>query len=146
MFDIFTINIGDRLGFYQDLAGGEALTSVELASRTGTQEHYVREWLEQHTVTDILQVDDRGNQDMNEVIQKSSLDRPATYTIKVPGHLDDSWADWIGRMTITVESEGDGLPITTLVGMVDQAALQGLLRRLYSLGLPLISVNCIEVD
>jgi hypothetical protein len=47
-------------------------------------------------------------------------------------------------MTITVESEGDGLPVTTLTGTVDQAALQGLLRRLYSLGLPLISVICVE--
>jgi len=46
-------------------------------------------------------------------------------------------------MTITVESEGDGPPVTTLTGTVDQAALQGLLRRLYSLGLPLISVNCV---
>ncbi len=48
-------------------------------------------------------------------------------------------------MTISVESEGDGLPVTTLTGTVDQAALQGLLRWLYSLGLPLISVNCLEV-
>ena len=43
-----------------------------------------------------------------------------------------------------VESEGDDPPITTLTGTVDQAALQGLLRRLYSLGLLLISVNCVE--
>jgi hypothetical protein len=47
-------------------------------------------------------------------------------------------------MTITVENEGDGLLVTTLTGVVaDQAALQGLLRRLYSLGLPLMSVNWI---
>jgi hypothetical protein len=51
-----------------------------------------------------------------------------------------------GGMTITVESEGDGLRITTLTGTLDQVALQGLLRRLYSLGLPLISVNCIACD
>jgi hypothetical protein len=48
-------------------------------------------------------------------------------------------------MTITVESEGDGSPITILTGTFDQAALQGLLRRLYSLGLPLISVIYIDV-
>jgi hypothetical protein len=75
---------------------------------------------------------------------KPSLDRPATYQIKVPGELDETWSDWVGGMTITVESEGDGPPTTTLTGTVDQAALQGLLRRLYSLGLPLISVNCVE--
>jgi hypothetical protein len=81
---------------------------------------------------------------MKDVKQKLTLDRPATYQIRVPGEIDVSWADWAGGMTITVESEGDGQPITTLTGNVDQAALQGLLRRLYSLGLPLISVNCVE--
>jgi len=81
---------------------------------------------------------------MKEVKQKLTLDQPAIYQIKVPGELSDSWSDWAGGMTITVESEGDGPPITTLTGTLDQAALQGLLRRLYSLGLPLISVNCVE--
>ena len=83
---------------------------------------------------------------MKEVKQKLTLDRPATYQIKVPGELDESWSDWAGGMTIAVESEGDGeeRPVTTLTGTVDQAALQGLLRRLYSLGLPLISVICVE--
>ena len=82
---------------------------------------------------------------MKEVKQKFTLDQPATYQIKVPGHLDESWSDWAGGMTITVESEGEGLPVTTLTGTVaDQAALQSLLRRLYALGLPLISVNCVE--
>jgi hypothetical protein len=68
------------------------------------------------------------------------LDRPVTYRIKVPGHVGEDWSDWIGGMEITVESRGDGLPATTITGRLDQAALQGLLRRLYSLGLPLISV------
>jgi len=82
---------------------------------------------------------------MKNVNQKLTLDQPATYQIKVPGHLNTSWSEWAGGMTITVESEGDGLPVTTLTGAVaDQAALQGLLRRLYSLGLPLISVNWVD--
>ena len=44
-------------------------------------------------------------------------------------------------MTISVGSDGDGLPISTLTDAVDQAALLGFLRRLYSLGLPLVSVD-----
>jgi SAM-dependent methyltransferase len=36
--------VGDRLGLYRELARG-ALTSAELAKRTGTNERYVREWL-----------------------------------------------------------------------------------------------------
>jgi hypothetical protein len=81
---------------------------------------------------------------MKKAKHKLSLDRPTTYQIKVPGELDERWSDWAGGMTITVESEGDGPPATTLTGTVDQAALQGLLRRLYSLGLPLISVICVD--
>ena len=44
--------------------------------------------------------------------QKLSLDRPATYQIKVLGELDESWSDWAGGMTITVENEGEGPPVT----------------------------------
>jgi SAM-dependent methyltransferase len=57
-FDIFTIYLGDRLGFYQTLSDKGSLTSAELATYTETHERYVREWLEQQTVTGILQVDD----------------------------------------------------------------------------------------
>jgi hypothetical protein len=76
--------------------------------------------------------------------QKLTLDRPAAYEIAVPGELDESWADWLGKMKVTIESEGEGPPVTILTGTVDQAALHSLLRRLYSLGLPLISVICVE--
>ena len=81
---------------------------------------------------------------MNTVKQKLTLDGPATYRIQVPGELDAGWSDWAGGMTIAVESGGDGPPVTTLTGTVDQAALQSVLRRLYSLGLPLISVILVE--
>jgi hypothetical protein len=72
---------------------------------------------------------------------KLTLDRPAMYQIKVPGRLNESWVAWDGGMAATFKNDGDGAPVTTLTGVVDQAALQGLLRRLYSLGLPLISAN-----
>ena len=83
---------------------------------------------------------------MKKVSPKLTLYQPATYQIQVPGELGESWSDWAGGMTITVDSEGDGPPVTTLTGSVDQAALQGLLRRLYSLGLPLISVVWVGAD
>ncbi|HEY0970038.1 MAG TPA: methyltransferase domain-containing protein [Gemmatimonadales bacterium] len=58
-FDMFTIYMGDQLGFYEALAASDRpLTPGELATRTGTQRRYVREWLEQQTVTGILVVDD----------------------------------------------------------------------------------------
>lgn len=83
---------------------------------------------------------------MKNAKDKLTLDRPATYQIKVPGELDVRWAGWAENMITVVESEADGSSVTIFTGAVDQAALQGLLRRLYSLGLPLISVNWIGGD
>jgi hypothetical protein len=83
---------------------------------------------------------------MKEVEQKLTLDKLAIYQIKVPGHLDKRWVDWVGSITITFESEIDSPPVTILTGTFDQAALQGLLRRLYTVGLPLISVICLVYD
>jgi SAM-dependent methyltransferase len=57
-FDIFTIYIGDRMGFYRALSEHGPATSGELAARTGACERYVREWLEQQTVAGILTVED----------------------------------------------------------------------------------------
>jgi len=37
--------LGDKLGLYKAMAGAGPLTPAELASRTGTSERYVREWL-----------------------------------------------------------------------------------------------------
>lgn len=75
--------------------------------------------------------------------RKLTLDQLAIYQIKVPGELDKSWLDWIEDITVVVEID-DSLPVSILTVTVDQAALQGLLRRLYSLGLPLISVILID--
>ena len=75
---------------------------------------------------------------------KLTLDRPVTYQIKVPGQLDASWVEWGEGLAIAVTSEANLPTVTTLTGRLDQAALQGLLRRLYALGLPLISLQWVE--
>jgi SAM-dependent methyltransferase len=56
--DVFSVYLGDRLGFYRALANGVQVTSTGLAASTGTSERYVREWLEQQAATGILTVDD----------------------------------------------------------------------------------------
>ena len=76
--------------------------------------------------------------------QKLTLYQPVRYEIKIPGDLDEKWLDWNGGMSATIESDRNGDPITILNLTVDQAGLQGLLRHLYSLGLPLISVLCVD--
>ena len=39
------IYIGDRLGLYRAMAGAGGMTSEDLASKTGTHERYIRDWL-----------------------------------------------------------------------------------------------------
>ena len=55
--EVFSIYLGDQLGFYQALADGTR-NSAELAAATGTHERYAREWLEQQAAAGILSVFD----------------------------------------------------------------------------------------
>ena len=57
-FQLFSIYIGDQLGYYAALAVGNAMDAGELAAATRTSERYTREWLEQQTVAGLLVVDD----------------------------------------------------------------------------------------
>jgi hypothetical protein len=58
--------------------------------------------------------------------------------IRVKGQLDQDWSEWLDDLAVRHTGDGD----TLLSGSVcDQAALYGLLARLSSLGLPLISVS-----
>jgi 2-polyprenyl-3-methyl-5-hydroxy-6-metoxy-1,4-benzoquinol methylase len=56
--ELYTVYLGDRLGFYRALAESGPVNSSELAERTGTAERYVREWLEHHASSGLLDVDD----------------------------------------------------------------------------------------
>lgn len=61
------------------------------------------------------------------------------------GKIDERIWHWFEDMTITAEHKADGKPVTTLTGLVaDQAALQGLLSRIYTLGFLVISVKRVE--
>jgi 2-polyprenyl-3-methyl-5-hydroxy-6-metoxy-1,4-benzoquinol methylase len=56
--ELLTVYLGERLGLYQALHADGPATSAELAGRTGTTERYVREWLEHHAASGLLEVDD----------------------------------------------------------------------------------------
>jgi hypothetical protein len=59
------------------------------------------------------------------------------YQIRVQGKLDASWSEWLGELEITPQPDGD----TLLTGsIVDQAALHGILDKLYGLNLSILSV------
>ena len=57
-FDLAGVYLGHRLGWYASLATDGPATPTELASRTGTDARYAREWLEQQAVGGILSVED----------------------------------------------------------------------------------------
>ncbi|MGA9537289.1 MAG: hypothetical protein WBR24_15405 [Desulfobacterales bacterium] len=70
------------------------------------------------------------------------FEKPATYRIRVTGHINDSLSDQLGGMVITRAFTADSRPITILVGHVsDHAALSGVLNELYQLHLPLLTVE-----
>ena len=72
---------------------------------------------------------------------RTDPDQAMIYQIRLKGHLSSQWTDWFGGLAITREESGD----TLLIGpVIDQAALYELLRKVRDLGMPLISVNCIE--
>ena len=54
------ISLGDSLGLYRALAEAGAVTSGELAERSGTQERWVREWLYNQAAAGILEHDGEG--------------------------------------------------------------------------------------
>jgi hypothetical protein len=69
---------------------------------------------------------------------------PRRYRISAQGRLSGRWQHWFDDMEVEIRSEA-GAEVTTLTGPVaDQAALLGLLQHLYTLGLPLLSVQSEE--
>lgn len=82
---------------------------------------------------------------MNETREHLPQDEPAVYQIQVDGRIDENLLDWFEEMTLSTEMGADGKPVTMLVGPVaDQAALHGLLSRIYTLGFLVISVARVE--
>jgi hypothetical protein len=74
-----------------------------------------------------------------------TLASPATYRIRVQGRLDSTWSALFGDMALSYQGASGLTPLTILTGRVlDQAALFGLLNRLYGLGLPLVSVQLLS--
>ena len=70
-------------------------------------------------------------------VRSGNVNKPTVVQIRVRGHLDAEWSDWFDGFTIVNEPGGD----TVMTGPVrDQAALNGLLTKVFDLNLELISV------
>jgi hypothetical protein len=67
------------------------------------------------------------------------------YQIQVQGSISDRWTSWFEGMTIEVKQTSDGSQFTTLTGpLTDQAALRGILIKLWNLNLILVSVMRVD--
>ncbi len=79
---------------------------------------------------------DAGNQGIDR--NKVSSSGGGNYEIRIQGYLNQSWSDWMEGLEIGMAENGE----TVLSGPVrDQAALFGILNRLFSLNVTLLSVN-----
>ena len=76
-----------------------------------------------------------------------TVDKPAMYCIRVVGYLDEHWSTRLGGLDINSSKNEGKREITTLSGpIIDQAALFGVLKALYDMRLPLLSVECLEIN
>lgn len=78
----------------------------------------------------------------------SPHDHPqAVYEIQVQGELGQGWEAWFSGLDVTLTCNSEQPSTTTFIGPVaDQAALRGLLCKLWDLNLTLISVRRIAID
>jgi SAM-dependent methyltransferase len=54
---LLLMTIGDKLGIYKAMAGAGALTSEQVATKTGLNERYVREWLGNQVASGYIEYD-----------------------------------------------------------------------------------------
>jgi hypothetical protein len=75
------------------------------------------------------------------------MDTPTVpiYCITMQGRLDEAWSEWLTGLTLTTTTDEHDAIVTSLTGeIVDQAALRGLLNRLWDWNLTLIAVTRLE--
>jgi hypothetical protein len=70
--------------------------------------------------------------------QAADSSHGSRYAIRVEGHLDAHWSEWLEGMTLTHEEGG----VTRLEGaLMDQGALHGLLNKLRDLRLTIVTLE-----
>jgi hypothetical protein len=68
---------------------------------------------------------------------------PTIYHITVQGQLKEEWAAWLNGMVVEIRNVGD---TNITIRVPDQAALRGILNKLWDLNLTLISAILQEDD
>jgi hypothetical protein len=70
------------------------------------------------------------------------MNAPKMYEIRVAGHLSANWAARFEGLSMRHAPKGE----TVFSGLLDQAALHGVLVKIRDMGLNLIAVNRIEAS
>ena len=74
-----------------------------------------------------------------------TMSGPAIYRIRVRGRLDADLSNRLEGMRIENLARADGKAESVLEGRIlDQAALAGVLNKLYELHLPVMAVDCLS--
>ena len=72
------------------------------------------------------------------------LNRPVVYEIIIRGQLKNKWTGWLAGDMAFQHTEGDSPDTSINIAVPDQAALRGVLNRIWDLNLSLISVNLVK--
>ena len=79
--------------------------------------------------------------------QRVNMFDPAVFVICVDAPLGESWSEYFGAQSISIDVDEAGRSTTTLISEpVDQAALVGMINLLNGLGLPVVSVECLAAS
>ena len=72
--------------------------------------------------------------------------RPIQCRITVRGRVAPHWSRWLGELQLSYRTAGEDGAVTDLSGtLADQSAIQGVLNRIWTLNLTVLSVR-ISVD
>jgi hypothetical protein len=68
---------------------------------------------------------------------------PTTYAIRVNGHLDKHWSEWLSELDMTHDTDG-----TTMItaSIADQAQLHGVLAGLRDIGAVITELHITDPD
>jgi hypothetical protein len=74
--------------------------------------------------------------------QQKEVAQYQVYRIMIAGELDPSWSEWLGGIRVTVVHDQNGKSVTTFhEEFPDQAALRGVLNKIWDLSLTVLSVT-----
>src|ERR1700704_182262 len=93
------VYIGQKLGLYKALASGEAVTPVELAEKTSTNERYIREWLINQAASGYVEYDkESGRYSLSPEQAVAMTDESSPFFVGGGFHVIKAMTHAVGRI------------------------------------------------